>query len=132
MPPQTFLTRATLMDAVAVASTGSAESLVLDLRHVATLESISVRASSASAAADVKIEYALSPDGTNFGSFDDTTDFTASTATDFANNTEGFNTIFPPTTAPMNFFVKLKVTGVGANAADTLVTLYAVLREGGK
>lgn len=126
------LTRATLFDNVLVTSLLSVESGALSLYHISTLESFILRASSVSGTSDVKLEYITSPDGTNYESYSDTTDITSSTATDKPNNKEGFNPFFPPASAPMSEYIKLKVTGVNANPADTLVTCYAILREGEK
>jgi hypothetical protein len=121
------LVRATIFDGVAVASTGSQTSGVVSLQHVSTLESIVLKASSVLGAADVKLEYSTSPDNASFDSFDDNADITSSQATDKPNNTEGYNAF--PHPAPLNNFIKWKVTGVGANPADTLVSAYAMLQE---
>ena len=126
----TSLTRATLLSAVLVNGTGNVETEILSLQHVNFIESLVLRASSVSGTADVKLEYVTSPDGTNFESYSDTTDITSSTLVDKPNNAEGFNPFFPPIDAPLNSYVKFRVTGIGSNPADTLVTLYAQLREG--
>jgi len=120
------LVKALLFDAVAVASTGSAESQVVPMRAVAVAESLLVQATSASGTADIKVEYAVSHDGVNFGSYDDYTDLIASSVTEFQTD-EGLTAIsLPNMLAP---YVKFKVTGVGSNPADTLVTMRLLLRE---
>jgi hypothetical protein len=125
-----YLTRCTLLDNVAVASTASQESGALPLQYVSQIESVMCKAASASGTADVKIEYITSPDGTNYEAYADTLDITASTLTDKAGNAEGFNPFPMPALIPSNLYIKFKVTGVNLNPADTLVTLYALLREG--
>lgn len=128
--PNSYLTRATLYNAVVVVSTDAGiESPVVDLKDAAQLPSVVLKASSVSGAADVKLEYVTSPDSTNFEDYADTVDITSSTNTDKPNNKEGFNPYFMPT-APENRYIKFKVTGVGSNPADTLVTCYMMLREG--
>ncbi len=126
----TALTRATLLNAILVNGVGSVETEALPLQHVNFIESMVIRASSVTGTADVKLEYVTSPDGTNWEAYADTTDITASTLVEFANNAEGFNPLFIPADAPLNAYVKFKVTGIALNPADTLVTLYAMLREG--
>lgn len=121
------LVKARIFDTIAVASTGSATSLSLGVGYSSRVEAIILRAASVSGTADVKIEYATSHDDTNYDSFDDNLDVTSSSGTDKPNNKEGYNSY--PMPAPLNSYIKIKVTGVGANPADTLVDCYLVLRE---
>ena len=121
------LVRAKIFDAVAVASTGNAVSTSIPLEWVERVEAVVLKAISASAVADVKIEYAGSPDDTNYESYDDTDDITSSTLLENANTPEAFNSYAVP--AILNRYIKFKVTGVASNPADTLVTGYALLRE---
>ncbi len=121
------LIKAKIFDAVAVASTGSATSNSVDIRRASRVEAVILKASSVAGTTDVKVEYATSHDDSSYDSFDDNVDITSSSATQFANNVEGFNTY--PVPAPLNAYLKIKVTGVGANNADTLVTGYLLIRE---
>lgn len=126
----TLRTRATLFSSVLINATGSEESEALPLQHILQVEGFSLRAASVAGDADVTLEYALSPDGTNFESYDDNQPITSSTATDKAGNPEGYNTFPMPFSIPASGFIKFRVTGVGSNAADTLVDLYLYFREG--
>src|SRR5688572_23993693 len=110
---------ATLFDAVLVASTGSVESGVVPLRSAERGEALLVQATSVAGTADIKIEFAISRNGVDFGSYDDYTDLVASSATEFQTD-EGLTSV--PLPNMLTTFVKFKVTGVGSNPADTLVT----------
>ena len=123
-----YLTRATLLNEVSVSLLTSAESGALPLSLIGRIESIVLRAASVSGTADVNLQYSTSPDGTNFDSYADNFDITPSTLLAKPNNAEGFNAYPPP--SPINEHVKFKVTGVLLNPADTLVTAYAILKEG--
>ena len=120
-----------LFNAVLVNALGSVESPVVELRVGAALSpapfAVALQASSVGGTADVKLEYATSEDGVNFGSFDDTTDIIASTLLDRSNNAEGWNDY--PFTGVFNKFLKCKVTGVAANPADTLVSAKLLFKE---
>ena len=123
----TRLVRHMLMENAAVASGGNRISQDVNLEYAERVESLLLRASSVSGTADVKAEYTSAWDNDHFGSFDDTTDITASTLLDRANNTEGWNTF--AMSAPLNRWIRIRVTGVAANPADTLVTAYLIVRE---
>ena len=87
--------------------------------------SLLVRATSGTGNPDVKIEYAVSKDGTNFGSFNDYTDLVASSAA-FA-TPQGITAVaLPNMLAP---FIELKATGIGGNPADTVLDVTLVGRE---
>lgn len=79
-----------------------------------------------SAVPSVKLEYAVSDDGTNFGSFADYTDLVAASVTDFP-TPEGVYAVSLPNF--LSNWIKFKVTELGV-VADTLVTLTLWLREG--
>ncbi len=128
--PISYLTQAKLMQAVAVASTGSVETSAFPLQYVVSIEGVIVKASSVSGTADVKVEYVTSPDGTNYEAYADTQDITSTTLLDKPNNTEGANPFTMPPLIPSNGWIKFKVTGVAANPADTLVDLTMIVREG--
>ncbi len=122
------LNNISIWTAEALVASGSAESPVIDLRTVKNPESIMIKASSVLGAADVKIEYAVSKDGVNFGSFDDEDDIISSTNTLFSGaNPEGIHTVGMPN--PLAPFIKLKVTELTTTLADTLVDLVLILRR---
>lgn len=120
------LVKALLFDAVTVASTGSVTSNEVPLRSTVQVESLLILLTSAVGTPDVKIEYAISHNGVDFGSFDDYTDLVASSATEFVTD-EGITAIsLPNLLVP---YAKFKVTGINANPADTLVTIRLLIRE---
>lgn len=113
--------------AVAVAAAGSAESAVMDIGYADRAEAVNFRLASPGVA-DVKIEYAESSDGETFGAYDDQPPILASSATSWPTTTEGEHTVAMPN--PLARYLKLKVTGVGANDAGTVLTfLDLLLRE---
>lgn len=118
---------ARLLTNEAVASTGNAVSPALHLNLIDSIDAIVLKASSVAGAADVRVQYATSPDGTNFDAYDDNEDLCPSTLLQFPNNPEGYNVL--PAPAARNLYLKLKVTGIGSNNADTLVTAIAMCRE---
>ena len=111
-----------LFAAVAVASAGNAESPVLDLRLGPSITpyTIALRASSVSGVADVKLQVATSEDGINFSHYDDSSDVVTSTLLARQAGPELFNEY--PLANVFNKFLKFRVTGVGVNPADTLVS----------
>ena len=124
-----FLTRARLFNEVLVNAGGnSGNSPTLDLQHARANLHVSLRAASIAGAADVKLEFQQSPDNTNWDGIADNPDITSSTSTDKPDNREGYNEYTVP--ALLGRYVRFLVTGVGANPADTLVTLYAFWNEG--
>lgn len=120
------LVRRKLFDNVLVNATGAVESAILDVRWSERAEALMFQAASASGTADVKFEYAISPDGTAFGSYDDEADILASSAA--LTNPEGWHTV--PMPNMLTPFVKIQVKGVASNPADTRVTAYMMHREG--
>jgi len=110
-----------------VNATASVTSSAIPL-DLCKLESLMLTATSTGDAHDLKIDLLTST--TADGTYSDPLDFvelTASTATDFPNSATDMVPIsIPPTLGP---YVKVKVTGVGANPADTEVTIVAVARE---
>jgi len=117
-----------IFSATAVASTGSATSSAQKLGSEDGALALAIVATSASGTADVKVEFALSLDGTTYGSFDDSADITSSTAGDCA-TPEGLCVIALPPRVLFAPFVKFKVTGVGTNPADTVVTASVITWE---
>ena len=122
-----YLTRATLFTAQLINAGGSAESGILPLQHVQELQGVGVQASSVTGTADVKIQYAVSPDGINFSDYGDNADIVSSTLAANPTAPEGFNDY--PLPDPLLGHVKFKVTGVNANPVDTLVTMYIFFNE---
>jgi hypothetical protein len=106
---------------------GSSESGIFPLKYAAELEGLGLRAASVTGTADVKMQYAVSPAGTNFSDYGDNADIVSSTL--LANTTapEGYNDYSLP--AGLLGWIKFKVTGIAANPADTLVTCYLFIRE---
>lgn len=123
-----YLTRATLFSAVLINGAGNAESPILDLRLVARLEGLILQASSVTGTADVKVQLSTSHNGVAFDNYADNPDVVSSTLLAKPTAPEGFNTYAMP--APLSPYAKLKVTGVGTNPADTLITGYVMMREG--
>lgn len=124
----TRLLRATLFDAVALASLGAITSAVLDTEHMGRLHDLSLKVSSVTGTADAIIEYATSPDGTNFDAYSDNTALAASTLLAKAGNPEGFNGY--PLPIFLNRYVRFRLTGIASNPADSLVTGYLFFDEG--
>lgn len=118
------LVRVPLWDAAAIASTGTLTSPAIDFRY-ATLDSFTYKASSSAGTADVKIEYAISEDGTNFGSFDDNTDLVASS--NAVATAEGIKAV--PGVVLAAPWIKIKVTGGASNNADTVFTMVLQLLD---
>ena len=103
--------------ATAIATTGSIESAVVDVRRFSGLDSLVFLVASASGTADVKLEVAISSDGVTFTDYSDIDDLIQSTATEFAGSPDTTHAVsLPPTLGP---YVKFKFTGVNANPADT-------------
>lgn len=114
-----------LFNAATVNGTSAVQSGVRNLAGCDVAVSVFVTASSTIGAADVKLEYAVcsqteTSGAANCGSFVDTTDLVASTNTDFTTNPEGLHAVALP--ALLSSVVDFKVTGVGTNPADTVVT----------
>lgn len=122
------LVKMRVFDNVLVNGTGNVVSSIIDMRWAEQAEALLFQASSVAGTADVKFEYAVSATESDagFGSFDDEPDILASSGG--LTNPEGWHTVsMPNMLAP---FVKLKVTGIGTNPADTRVTAYLLIREG--
>jgi hypothetical protein len=86
-----------------------------------------VQAASTTGDADISIEYAVSHDGETFGEYTDNDPIVTSSQSEFE-TPEGLTAIpMPNMLAP---FVKFRLTGVGSNPADTVVTIRLLLREG--
>ena len=124
-----FLTRATLFAAVLVGGVGtSGDSPALDLQLAGGNLHLSLQAASVLGTADVKVQFAQSPDNTNWDAYADNPDIVASTLLAKPGNPEGFNQY--PMPGPLARYLKCRITGVALNAADTLATLYAFWQEG--
>ena len=124
----TRLVRYPLMLEKTINLTGNEISAYVSLEYAERIESLLLQARSVSGTADVKAEYSTSWDTTNFDSFDDNADITSSTVTDRANNIEGWNTF--SMAAPLNRYIRIRITGVAANPADTIASAYLIVREG--
>ena len=122
-----YLTRATLFTATLINAGGSAESGLFPLQYVKGLQGLGLQASSVTGTADVKVQYAVSPDGTNFSDYQDNPDIVSSTLLANPTAPESFNDY--PLPNPLLGYLKFKVTGVAANPADTLVTAYLFFNE---
>lgn len=116
-----------LFNAVTINGTASADSVVIDLSHVDRVESILFQASSAGGTAKVKLEYAVSNDGSVFGSYDDYPDLIADNTVDFV-TPEGLTAVSLPNLLAR--YIKFRVTGLATNPADTVVTANLNVREG--
>jgi hypothetical protein len=118
------LVNVNVFPSVAVASGGTYTTPALPMHRYKEI-SLIVKVYAASGTPDVKIEYAVSSDGTNFGAFTDNTALVASS--------NAFATPKGITAAPLpNFlapYVKLKITGIGGNPAGTIVDGVFVGRE---
>lgn len=104
-------------------ATASDTSGAMDLTLCESVTEVFLKAVSATGDADVKLEYAVSPDGTNFGLFTDNAPLVTSSATEFpAISKEGWmRIILPPIDAP---WIKLKCTGTASNPTDTYIYAY--------
>lgn len=106
---------------VVINGTASFTSGSMDCRAFKRLESLMVKVTSVAGTPDVKIEYAVSTDGVTFGDFADEAPILASTSAAFGATPEGVHAISlegvkrPP-------YLKIKVTGLGGNPADTICT----------
>lgn len=113
--------------AQAVAQSGSITSSAIPVRLVNRAESLLMQVTSVlSAVPSVKLEYAVSDNGTDFGSFNDYADLVAASVTDFPTPEGLYAVSLPNFLAP---FVKFKATELGVTS-DTLVTMTLWLREG--
>lgn len=108
--------------AAALAGNGTLTSGVIDNRRAKRVDSLLFQLTVASGNPDVKIEYAISEDGTTFGPL---TQLVASTATTYSAAPSGVNTV--AMTAPLAPYWHVKLTEL-VNKATT-VTLTAELRE---
>ena len=71
---------------------------------------------------------ARSAAGADFDNFDDNADITSSTLLEKANSPEAWNVY--PVSAPLNRYIRIRITGVAANPADTIASAYLIVREG--
>ena len=120
------LVRMLLFDNVLINATSSSESGATDLRHVTRIESLLIKAASATGDASVKVEYAISPDDVSYGSYDDEADILDDNE-NFTANVEGWHAVTMPNIVAQ--YAKLKVTGLADNPTDTRVTAYLLVRE---
>jgi hypothetical protein len=125
--------------AEAVASAGAVESVPIDIDRIERIESLRLRAASVSGAADVKLEFArghlpiestpaaeIGRDEARRAVFGAYEELFASSATEFSAAPENWQSY--DMVAPLSRFVKFRVTGVGANPADTLFDLKLICR----
>ena len=116
-----------LFVATAVASTGTAESGVVDLTR-ATPRSLLVDLAADSGTPDVKIEIAISTDGVTFGDYADFDSILASSAGAFGSTPSGPH-IQPLDDFPVAPYVTFRLTGVGSNPATTTATIDLFVEE---
>jgi len=109
----------------AVASTGAVTSAGISLDDCLRVESMLLKATSASGTADVKVEILRCWKG-DCEVAADNTDIISSTVT-VLTTPEGLNAIVFP--AQLTKDIKLVVTGVASNPADTLVDLTLLCRQ---
>lgn len=101
-----------------LASGSRVSSGILNLsQDVVSMRSIVYMASSVLSTADLGFFYALSPDGTRFGSYADRAAIQASTFST-ANSTGWFAMEAPPLYAP---YIRFVVSGTGSNPVDARV-----------
>jgi hypothetical protein len=105
------------------------ESSPIDLRYIDHIVGFQMRVASAGGTADAKVEYAIGvgddPSTVVFGEYADTDDI--EDATSGLTTPEGWNSfVFPTVVAP---FMRLRVTGVGANPADTVLEGVLLVKE---
>lgn len=110
-----------------VNATASVESPALHVHLTDSIDALVVSAVSATGTADVRVQYCTSLDGVTFDDYDDNPTLVSSTLATFSNGPELPNVVAMP--GPRNPYLKIKVTGVNSNPADTLVTVTAVCRE---
>lgn len=116
-----------LWSAQLIAQAGTLTSSAIDLRRASRVDSLIMQITSVlSAVPSVKVEYAVSENGVDFGSFDDYADLVAASVTDFPTPEGVFAISLPNFLAP---FIKIKVTELGVTT-DTLVTATLEMREG--
>jgi hypothetical protein len=125
--------------AEAVASTGAVVSAAIDIDRIARIEALRLRAASATGNADVKLEFArghlpiestppteIGRDEARRAIFGAYEELFASSATEFSAAPEDWQSY--DMVAPLSRFVRFRVTGVGANPADTLFDLKLICR----
>lgn len=117
-----------LFDNVLVAELGTAVRGLLDYGTVKSFLAIEMRAASAGGTADVKLEMRVGPREDSLGDYADIADIVSSTALAFPATPEGWHRYSVP--EPLGRFIEWKVTGVGANPADTRVDAYLLFTEG--
>lgn len=104
-------------------------SAAVDLLHVDLVESLALRVSSVAGEANVRAEFQMSHNGTNWDEEDNNPDITASTLTDKPGNTEGWNYYSMP--AILARHVRILIDEISAAAlTDTLVEARLICREG--
>lgn len=95
--------------------------------RLARAESLMCQFTSVLGTPQVKAEYAISENGTDFGSFADYTDLISNSSSVFP-TPEGLYTVsLPSFLAP---WVKIKLTELTGALADTLATVVLLVREG--
>ena len=120
----------TVFNDVAVASTGSVTSPLIDLTDCERIEAFYVFARSSGGTADIKLEHAaclqLDADDTANCSGFDYTDIISSSVTEFATD-EALTAVASPNL--LTQVTKFKVTGVASNPSDALVDLDILCRQ---
>jgi hypothetical protein len=121
-----ILSRALIFDNVLINAAGTATSGSISTKNLTRLESLVIQIASVTGTGKCKVEYAISDDDVNYGSFDDYTDLVADNTADFT-TPEGLTAVALPN--PLALYVKFKVTGLAGNPTDTRVSAYLNFRE---
>ena len=111
----------------AIGAAATLTSPAIDVRRATRLESLMCLFTSVAGTPKIKVEYAVSGDGTAFGAFTDNSPLVADSSVAFA-TPEGLTSVALP--APLANFIKVKLTELTGALADTLASATLVLREG--
>lgn len=114
-----------VLKAVTVASTGNVLTTDISMLRVSSIVALGVLATSVAGTTDIKIEYELSYDGDVYTATSDFADIIGSTAASCPAAELTCVVSLPPAMgfAPV---LRLRVTGLATNAADTKVSLWLV------
>ena len=119
-----------LWDGTTVGASATLTANEVDLRHIREIIGVHVQFTSVAGAANCRIEYAVSNNGTDFGSSNDNADILDSSANniDFLTNPEGIHTIASGI-AVLPQFIQIEVDELTTTLSDTLVTVSMICKE---